>query len=126
VATLESCKLMVLSKTAFQHSLTANPELAVQLIRWLAGKVRRLTDATYVIATRDVFGRLKALLMEQARPRDGVHVIDERLTHQEIASRIGCAREMVSRIMRDLVTGGYVEIDTEHRIRINKKLPQSW
>lgn len=126
VATLESCKLMVLSKAAFRQSLAANPELAVQLIRWLAGKVRRLTDAAYVIATRDVFGRLKALLMEQAKPRDGVHVIDERLTHQEIASRIGCAREMVSRIMRDLVTGGYVEIDTEHRIRINKKLPQSW
>jgi CRP/FNR family cyclic AMP-dependent transcriptional regulator len=117
---------MVLSKAAFQQSLTGNPELAIHLIRWLAGKIRRLTDSAYLIATRDVFGRLKALLMERAKLRGDVQVIDERLTHQEIASRIGCAREMVSRIMRDLVTGGYIEIDTEHRILIHKKLPQSW
>ena len=52
--------------------------------------------------------------------------IEEHLTHQEIASRIGCTREMVSRIMRDLVTGGYIEIDTDHHILVRKQLPQSW
>jgi len=126
VATLEPCKLMVLSKTAFQDSLLANPQVAFHLIRCLAVKVRRLTESAYLIATRDVFGRLRALLMERAKPRGELHVIDERLTHQEIAGRIGCAREMVSRVMRDLVTGGYIEIDTEHHILIRKKLPQSW
>jgi CRP/FNR family cyclic AMP-dependent transcriptional regulator len=53
-------------------------------------------------------------------------VIEERLTHQEIANRIGWAREMVSRIMRDLAAGRYIEIDTDHRIVLRKTLPQSW
>ena len=53
-------------------------------------------------------------------------VIEEPLTHQEIASRIGCTREMVSRIMRDLVTGGYIEIHTDHHILVRKQLPPSW
>jgi CRP/FNR family cyclic AMP-dependent transcriptional regulator len=125
VATLEPCKLLVLSKASFHESLTGNPELAAHLIRWLAGKVRRLTDSTYLIATRDVFGRLRALVTERAKPKGGAMVM-EHLTHQEIASRIGCTREMVSRIMRDLVTGGYLEIDTDHRILVRKQLPQSW
>jgi CRP/FNR family cyclic AMP-dependent transcriptional regulator len=126
VATLEPCKLLVLSKAAFHESLARNPELAAHLIQWFAGKVRRLTDSAYVIATCDVFGRLRALLTERARPRGDLMAIEEHLTHQEIASRIGCTREMVSRIMRDLVTGGYIEIDTDHRILVRKQLPQSW
>jgi CRP/FNR family cyclic AMP-dependent transcriptional regulator len=126
VATLEPCKLLVLSKASFQESLARHPELATHLIQWLAGKVRRLTDSAYLIATRDVFGRLKALLMERAKAKGDLLLIEERLTHQEIASRIGCAREMVSRIMRDLVTGGYLQIDIDHHILIRKKLPQSW
>jgi CRP/FNR family transcriptional regulator, cyclic AMP receptor protein len=126
VATLEPCKLLVLSKASFHESLTRNPELAAHLIQWLAGKVRRLTDSAYLIATRDVFGRLRALLTERAKPKGELMVVEEHLTHQEIASRIGCTREMVSRIMRDLVTGGYIEIDTDHRIVVCKQLPQSW
>jgi CRP/FNR family cyclic AMP-dependent transcriptional regulator len=126
VATLEPCKLLVLSKVSFHESLARNPELAAHLIRWLAGKVRRLTDSAYLIATHDVFGRLKALLAERAKPKGDLLVVEERLTHNEIASRIGCTREMVSRIMRDLVTGGYLEIDADHRILVRKPLPQNW
>ena len=35
-------------------------------------------------------------------------VIAERLTHQAIASEIGCSREMVSRLLKDLEEGGYL------------------
>jgi len=125
VATLEPCKLLSLSKASFQESLMGQSKLATQLIQRLAGKVRRLTDSAYLIATEDVFGRLKALLLERAKPERDAMVIEERLTHQEIASRIGCTREMVSRIMRDLTSGGYIEV-ADHRIVIRKKLPQSW
>jgi len=96
----------------------------MRLIRRLTGKVRRLTNSLYLIATCDVFGRLRALLTERAKAKGGLMVIEEHLTHQEIAGRIGCTREMVSRIMRDLVTGGY--IDTDHHILVRKELPQSW
>ena len=63
--------------------------------------------AAGMIATRDVFARLKALLMDYAKPQGDAMCVEVRLTHQEIASRIGCTREMVSRIMRDLTTAGY-------------------
>jgi CRP/FNR family transcriptional regulator, cyclic AMP receptor protein len=126
VAAIEPCRLLVLSKAAFHESLARHPGLAPRLIQSLASEVRRVTDSLYLIATQDVFGRLRALLKEQAKPRGDVMVIEARLTQQEIASRIGCTREMVSRIMCDMVTGGYIEIDTDHRIVMRKKLPQNW
>ena len=126
VATLEPCKLLVLSKASFQESLARDPELAMQIIQTLASKIRRLTDTAYVIATHDVFGRLRALLTERAKVKGNLMIVEERLTHQEIANRIGCAREMVTRVMRDLAVGGYIETDAEHRIVIRKALPQNW
>ena len=49
----------------------------------------------------------------------------ERVTHQDIASRIGASREMVSRLLKDLEKGGYIEIGNR-RITLLAKLPQRW
>jgi hypothetical protein len=57
--------------------------------------------------------------------QDDQLVIKERLTHQEIANRVGASREMVSRIMKDLCTGGYIQI-RDHKIFIQEKLPPGW
>ena len=51
--------------------------------------------------------------------------IDQRLTHEDIAKMVGASREMVSRIMRDLVKGGYIQVDKKI-IHIAAKLPPSW
>jgi hypothetical protein len=33
---------------------------------------------------------------------------------------------MVSRILKDLETGGYIGVDAAHRLAIRRKLPSSW
>ena len=48
-----------------------------------------------------------------------------RMTQSDIAARIGASREMVSRILSDLKTGGYVS-QGRHRIVIHRKLPADW
>ena len=126
VATVEPCRLLVLSRASFEECLLQNPELALQLLKGLARRVRRLTESARTLALKDVFGRITALLQDLAVERDGVLVIEERLTHQEIARRIGSSREMVSRILKDLETGGYIEVDAAHRLAIRRKLPSSW
>lgn len=126
VATLEPCHVLVLSRAAFEECLAQNPDLALQLLKGLARRVRRLTESARTLALKDVFGRIVALLRDLALERDGALVVEERLTHQEIAKRIGSSREMVSRIMKDLETGGYLETDAERRLVIRRKLPNSW
>jgi CRP/FNR family cyclic AMP-dependent transcriptional regulator len=52
-------------------------------------------------------------------------VIQEKLTQQDVANRVGASREMISRIFRDLSAGGYISVDHK-RITINKTPPPRW
>ncbi len=125
VATLESCKLMVISKSLLREALAEKPEIAFVLLKGLAIRVRNLTENVRTLALLDVFGRLVSTLYSLAVEKEGVLVVDQKLTQQELANRIGASREMVSRIMHDLVEGGYIEVDHK-RILIRKKIPSSW
>jgi CRP/FNR family cyclic AMP-dependent transcriptional regulator len=52
-------------------------------------------------------------------------VVPERLTHQDIADRVGASRDMISRLMKDMVGGGYLKIE-DRVITILKKPPPGW
>lgn len=125
VMTLEPCRLFVISHGDVEGLLEANPQFARDLIERLIGKVRSLTTKVRDLALKDVYGRFVRFAEENAVELDGERVVPERLTQHDIAARIGGSREMVSRIFRDLVAGGYIAIDTKH-IRILKKLPAHW
>jgi CRP/FNR family cyclic AMP-dependent transcriptional regulator len=72
-----------------------------------------------------VYGRLARLLTALAHPVDGRHVVPEKLTHQEIADRVGASRDMVGKLMKDLVAGGYLAVE-DRTIVLLKKLPHGW
>lgn len=125
VAALEPCKLMVVSKNLLREALAERPELALVLLKGLAVRVRSLTENVRTLALLDVFGRLVSTLYSLAVEKDGELVVEQKLTQQELANRIGASREMVSRIMHDLVEGGYIDVDHK-RVTIRKKIPSSW
>jgi len=41
---------------------------------------------------------------------DGQQVVTRKVAKQDIAKMIGASREMVSRVMKDLQVGGYIEV----------------
>ena len=57
--------------------------------------------------------------------KDGKLILPQRLTHQDLANMIGASREMITRILRDLATGGYISIENRE-ITLLKKLPPAW
>jgi CRP/FNR family transcriptional regulator, cyclic AMP receptor protein len=116
VAALEACRLLVISKSVLREALTERPEIAL---------MRILTESIRTFAFLDVFGRLVRTLHALASEKDGHLVIDQKLTQQDLANRIGASREMVSRIMNDLVEGGYIKVDSK-RILICKTIPSKW
>jgi CRP/FNR family cyclic AMP-dependent transcriptional regulator len=90
--------------------------------------VKRLRESNKQIeslALMDVYGRVARLLSHLAQQRGDKMLIEERLTHQEIASMTGSSREMVSRILKELITGGYITVKKK-LIAINKSLPYAW
>jgi len=125
VMTLEPCNIFVIPHGDFEGLLAASPQFTRDLIERLIGRVRALTRKVGDLAFKDVYRRFVSFVEENAAEVDGERVVPERLTQHEIAARIGGSREMVSRIVRDLVAGGYIAVDAKH-VRILKKLPAHW
>jgi CRP/FNR family cyclic AMP-dependent transcriptional regulator len=96
------------------------------LLAMVIGRARAATLNAKQLALNDVYGRLVLLLNGSSKVgADGSRSIEERLTHQEMANRLGCSREMVSRLMKDLESGGYVAVHPG-RIELLRHLPARW
>ncbi len=123
VVTLEPTRLVVVSRQDFKAFLADHPAFALKLITRLMQRVRALTGNVRNLALLDVYGRVARLLLELAVEKDGALVIAERLTQKDIAERVGASREMVSRIFKELVAGGYVALDGK-QITLRRELPR--
>ncbi|MGD2138222.1 MAG: Crp/Fnr family transcriptional regulator [Gammaproteobacteria bacterium] len=124
VITTEPSTMMIISREDFLKCLAKNPEIAINLIKPMTSRMRMLARNVSNLALLDVYGRVARTLLDAAGEEDG-RLITGKLTQQEIADMVGASRAMVSRILKDLKTGGYISIDKK-RITILQKLPSRW
>lgn len=116
----------VVTRPALLAFIAERPEFALELLAKLIHRLRLATRDARNLAFIDVYGRVTRCLEDlPATQADGRRRVAERITHQELASRAGCSREMVSRILKDLRTGGYIEIDNRHLVLV-RRLPSRW
>jgi len=126
VRTVEKCTFCIVYKDDFNQVLDQHPNIARQLIRNLASRVRKLTADVKSLALQDVYGRVANVLMDLSEERgDGTLYIADKLTQQDIADRVGASREMVARILKDLTIGEYIRFEGRHII-INTRLPAKY
>lgn len=122
--TMESTRVAIMTKSGFKECLASNPDIAYNLIRALSQRVRVLSGNVRNLALLDVYGRVARILLDMATPFGKLLVIEQKLTHQEIASMVGASREMVSRILKDLANKGYIKIEGR-RITLFEKLART-
>jgi CRP/FNR family cyclic AMP-dependent transcriptional regulator len=125
VMTVEPTTCAVVNRAQFRDFVLAHPDFAMHLIERLIHRVRVTTGNLKSLALSDVYGRLVRLLNTLAQEVDGKSVVPERLTQQEIADRVGASRDMIGKLMKDLVAGGYLAVE-DRTITILKKLPTGW
>ena len=126
VITLQATTCSLISRAKLLAFIAQRPEFALELLGKVINRLRMATANARSLAFVDVYGRLSACLQDLATVQtDGTQRLEERITHQEIASRVGCSREMVSRILKDLENGGYIRVEAR-RIVLMKKLPLRW
>ena len=126
VMTLEPTTCSVVSGANLREFVAAHPDFASHLILKLIRSVRDATESVKSLALEDVYARVIRLLNDISDPAEGgQRRVRERLTQQDIADRIGASREMVSRIVKDLTAGGYLDL-SGGRIVIARKPPASW
>jgi len=124
VRTLTQCELATISKPDFDQFLMDNPTVTSPIIESLINRIYHLTDKLSSLAFQDVYGRVVQVLNDHIVENNGVPMTRP-IKQQEIANVIGSSREMVSKILKDLRTGGYISI-VKKAIIINRPLPLRW
>ena len=125
VVTTEPVTCAIVTRDRFRDFIAANPDFAQHLIRTLIHRARHATENIKSLALSDVYGRLVRLINALATEQEGRLVVPERLTQQDIAERVGASRDMIGKLMKDLVGGGYLLVE-DRRITVLKKLPPGW
>ncbi len=110
VVAIEACELLSIAKRDFKKCLSDNFEMTMAVMRGLVRRLREADRKIGSLALLDVYGRVARLLLDMAETVEGEKIVTKRLPKQDIAKMIGASREMVSRVMKDLQLGGYIEM----------------
>jgi CRP-like cAMP-binding protein len=108
-------RLARLRKAAMRPWLTNRPEIAEQLLRVLARRLRRTNDSLADLIFTDVPGRVAKNLLQMAGrfgTRDGgVLRVNHDLTQEEMAQLVGASRETVNKALADFASRGWLRLD---------------
>jgi CRP-like cAMP-binding protein len=107
-----------ISRQQMGEILRRHPDIAVNIIKILAQKVRQLLSLVEDLSFRNVRGRVAKILLEyvadHSEPRP-------RLTQQEIAAMAGTAREVVGRSLKSLEDDGLIRLESRRVVISNKE-----
>ena len=105
-------ELAVLKQDVFLDLIYKNPQIAVELMTTLVDRLRKADAMIESLAFLEVGERLVRTLLEAAageNPSAAGYLKTGKLTHKELASRIGCSREAVSKCLKVLSGKGIVK-----------------
>ncbi len=122
VVTMADCQFSIVHKSDFDQLTENNPSLVRNLLTGLTQRLRAANKNIESLALMDVYGRVARTLLQFAEEEGEQRIIKEKLTQKDIANMVGASREMVSRIFKDLTTGGYIAVESG-KIILKEKLP---
>jgi CRP/FNR family transcriptional regulator, cyclic AMP receptor protein len=128
VEALEPCLCAVVANTHVLEFIRQHSEFAISLLHTTIVRARASTLAARDLALLDVYARLTQalnLLAKVTATDDSPKTIDPIISHAELAAHIGSSREMVSKLMKELERGGYIQVNTR-QITLLKRLPAKW
>ncbi len=104
-------------KADLEATLAKYPQLALNVSKVLARRVRHLVSLVEDLSFKQVIGRVAKILLENAGDGTGPR---PQLTQQEMAAMAGTAREVVGRSLKALEERGAISLE-RHRIVIRDK-----
>ena len=100
----DPCEILFVPKTLLLQLLERNPAAAMFMMRTLANRLAAAQRQIASFALIDVYGRVARVILENVHVKDGEYVVELRST--VIAAMVGASREMVSRVVREMIGHG--------------------
>lgn len=133
VMAIEDTTALAIERDSLLECLASSPEFALNIIRSLTQRLRLATEGSRSLALDNVYRRLADKLRDLAGIDEDTRFDDDtpapslprKYSHQELGNLIGASREMVGKVMAELVKGEYVEL-IDGRITLIRRLPKNW
>ena len=107
------CEVVQISYVAFRELAQHEPEMLYALGGQMAQRLRDTTRKVGDLAFFDVTGRVARCLLDLCKQPDAMTHPDGmqiKITRQEIGRIVGCSREMVGRVLKDLEERSLVHV----------------
>ncbi|WP_150306016.1 cAMP-activated global transcriptional regulator CRP [Pseudomonas saliphila] len=107
------CEVAEMSYSKFRELGQRDPELLYVIGRQMAERLRNTTRKVGNLAFLDVTGRVAGSLLELCKQPDAMTHPDGmqiKITRQEIGRIVGCSREMVGRVLKNLEEQGLIDV----------------
>jgi CRP/FNR family cyclic AMP-dependent transcriptional regulator len=112
VRTRSPCELAEITYPRFRQLTTEDPEILFLLASQMALRLRHTSHKVGDLAFLDVAGRIARALLDLAAQPDAMTHPDGmqiRVTRQELGRIVGCSREMVGRVLKEMELKGLLE-----------------
>ena len=107
------CEVAEISYDHFRSLIRDEPELLLSLSGQLVSRLKDTTRKVGDLAFLDVTGRVARTLLDLSKQPDAMTHPDGmqiKITRQEIGRIVGCSREMVGRVLKNLEAQGLVSV----------------
>ncbi|MEU7529312.1 Crp/Fnr family transcriptional regulator [Saccharothrix sp. NPDC042600] len=113
--TLTSVAAIGIDRSVLRQWITSRPDVAEQLLRAMARRLRWTNSMMMDLVFNDAPGRLAKALLELAQrfgvQHEGLLHVTHDLTQEEIAQFVGASRETVNKTLRDFARRGWLHLD---------------
>jgi CRP/FNR family transcriptional regulator, cyclic AMP receptor protein len=113
--TVTEVRAVTMDRTALREWITKRPEIAEQLLRVIARRLRRTNNMLADLIFTDVPGRVAKALLQLAHDfgtqEGGMLRVTHDLTQEEIAQLVGASRETVNKALADFASRGWLRLD---------------
>ncbi len=107
------CEVAEITYSKFNELISNHPEWLMAIGEQMSQRLRRTTRKVGDLAFLDVTGRVARCLLDLSKEPDAMTHPDGmqiKITRQEIGRIVGCSREMVGRVLKDLEDQGLVAV----------------
>jgi CRP-like cAMP-binding protein len=112
IKTTQACLLLALSRQDFLDLLRQNPDVAMEMIRVMARRLRETDEQIGGLLFERVESRTRRILLRMAKdpaPDDAARRTTPAVTHQQLADLVGTSRETITRVVKDLKDSGWLD-----------------
>ena len=114
---ITDARLAVIAHDDLREVLSTRPAVSMLLLKALAQRLRRITEAHTNLIFTDVPGRVAKALLELSdkfgEPAEQGTLVAHDLTQEELAQLVGASRETVNKALADFASRGWIQLSAK-------------